>query len=734
LSVQQLALRRKRAMLDLDDGLYLDAERTLTDLIAVLRASGEAGAEYELGRALLDRATVRRVLNRWDDSLTDVDECERLVATLPPFVASSLMQNVYSLRAQLRLTERSPTYDPVEARSALDALVAAGSSAWWVREARANLAFRDGEWQRVADDYAEVANALRREGWARGAAAAELRRGTALLELGRFSEAGPPLLHAAEFFAERGPSDLRADAERQRARLLAAEGRADEAWAHVTTALSLVETSFRTFRSLFDQQRFLADKAAYYQHAFRVGLAAGGADAVWRALSVAERAKSFYLCQLMANADVPLFDGVDPADVEWLRALEDRLDELQAQMVGDAGRQELDEARSQVATERDELFARIMRDHPRWASARTPLVFDPARDLRGLPPGWSALSLFWLDDRELHLFLVQDGEPPFHCSALWSDDDLERLRTAQATLRTASARDLYFLEHVVPEALGTRIIPAEMLRRIPAGNHLLLSPHGALRGVPLHMIAENGERPLLGRAVQYIPTFALLGLAPTPAAPPAVLLLGCEQDGFQSPPLRSVPKELEAVESEWLKPPGTPVDRILLDPDGRLGSDAPPASDWSRYGIVHLACHGDFQGEQPLDAALRLGKTALRMSELFAVRLEADLVCLSACDLGQLGERVAGVQEAGDEWLGFTMPLLYAGARSIVVSLWKADDATASRLMPALHAAIRDGHEPAEALRDALASVADDPEAFWGNWYLVGFPADLTQRRKEMAA
>jgi CHAT domain-containing protein len=77
------------------------------------------------------------------------------------------------------------------------------------------------------------------------------------------------------------------------------------------------------------------------------------------------------------------------------------------------------------------------------------------------------------------------------------------------------------------------------------------------------------------------------------------------------------------------------------------------------------------------------------------------------------------------------MPLLYAGARSILVSLWKAHDGTAMRLMPALHAAIHAGLEPADALSDALTTVAGAPEGFWSNWYLVGFPAGMAVGTRE---
>ena len=725
MSVQQLALQRKLAMLDLDDGRYLDAERSLGALIDALRDSADAGAGYELGRALLDRATARRLLNRWDDACADVDECERLAGSLPPLAASSLLTNVHAMRAQLHLTEQWPKHDASVASAALDAL---GGNGWWVDEARANLAFRRRDWPEAAARYVRVAAAVEREGWRRGVAACELRAGTALVELGRVEEAGPALRRATAFFTELGPADLRADAERQLARLLVLEGRGEEAWEHMSTALALVETSFRTFRSLFDQQRYLADKEAYYQHAFAVALAAGGAQGDLRALSVAERAKSFYLCQLLANADVPLFDGVDPEDVERLRALEDRLDDLEGQIpfARDAVRRraELETERAAVAGEREQLLARVMREHPRWASAKVPLPFDAARDLVALPTSWCALSAFWLGDGELHWFLARGGEVVLHHSEVWSSDELDALRTSQEQLRSATTGQL-FSHPVIPAELLARLAPPEIMSRLAPDDRLLVSPHGVLRGVPLHMVMG-------GRAVQYIPSLALLNAARPRDEASDVLLLGCERDGFDHPPLPGVERELEAAAETWGTPPAIPAQPIMLDATQRLGSGAPAPEDWGAYRLIHLACHGELDPQRPLEGALLLGRSALRMSELFALRLNAELVCLSACDLGQLGVAVGDVRQAGDEWLGFTMPLLYAGARSILVSLWKAHDGTAARLMPALHAAIHAGREPSDALRDALATVAGAPEGFWCNWYLVGFPAgtDVVTRQE----
>jgi CHAT domain-containing protein len=280
---------------------------------------------------------------------------------------------------------------------------------------------------------------------------------------------------------------------------------------------------------------------------------------------------------------------------------------------------------------------------------------------------------------------------------------------------------------VIPPSLAARLLPREILQVLSPDDALLVSPHAELRGVPLHMLAGPG------RAVQYIPTLTLLSLARPDKAASDVLLLGCEQDGFGNLPLPGVVRELEAVEQTWARLPATRTTSAILGAEEQLGAGAPAPRKWEPYRVIVLACHGRLDPDRPLEGALLLGRSALRMSELFALRLDADLVCLSACDLGRLGDRVGGVREAGDEWLGFTMPLLYAGARSILVSLWKAHDNTTALLMPALHAALHDGRAPAYALRDALATVAEAPEGFWSNWYLVGYPPTRTwpSTRKE---
>ena len=95
---------------------------------------------------------------------------------------------------------------------------------------------------------------------------------------------------------------------------------------------------------------------------------------------------------------------------------------------------------------------------------------------------------------------------------------------------------------------------------------------------------------------------------------------------------------------------------------------------------------------------------------------------LAACDTGR-GEAIAG-----EGLIGLTRALQYAGARSIIASLWTADDQSTLTLMVAFHRNLRHGLAKDEALRQAMASVRDDPRSahpyYWAAFYLTGDPVN----------
>jgi CHAT domain-containing protein len=163
----------------------------------------------------------------------------------------------------------------------------------------------------------------------------------------------------------------------------------------------------------------------------------------------------------------------------------------------------------------------------------------------------------------------------------------------------------------------------------------------------------------------------------------------------------------------------------------RLGLEATEASVKSErlgsYRLIHFATHAVIDERVPARSGIVLSLVntgqedgILRASEIFNLDLKADLVTLSACQTG-LGKMVRG-----EGMIGLTRAILYAGASSVLVSLWEVNDLATPPLMKSLYARLREGQSVAEALREAkLAMIHSDRPAhrhphFWAPFIVSG--------------
>ncbi len=77
------------------------------------------------------------------------------------------------------------------------------------------------------------------------------------------------------------------------------------------------------------------------------------------------------------------------------------------------------------------------------------------------------------------------------------------------------------------------------------------------------------------------------------------------------------------------------------------------------------------------------------------MRIDAELVTLSACDTA------LGKEMGGEGLLGLTRAFHYAGARSVLATLWGVSDASTPRLMERFYTHLKAGKSRDEALRAA---------------------------------
>jgi CHAT domain-containing protein len=95
------------------------------------------------------------------------------------------------------------------------------------------------------------------------------------------------------------------------------------------------------------------------------------------------------------------------------------------------------------------------------------------------------------------------------------------------------------------------------------------------------------------------------------------------------------------------------------------------------FNIIHFACHGEYNFNDPMNSSLILHDDKLRISDIINVLnlRETKLITLSACETGLVKLGVT------DEYLGLSGAFLISGAKSVVSSLWEVADYPTSLLM-----------------------------------------------------
>ncbi|MBF0556790.1 MAG: CHAT domain-containing protein [Nitrospirae bacterium] len=107
----------------------------------------------------------------------------------------------------------------------------------------------------------------------------------------------------------------------------------------------------------------------------------------------------------------------------------------------------------------------------------------------------------------------------------------------------------------------------------------------------------------------------------------------------------------------------------------------------------------------------------LTASEVFGLNLNADLVALSACKTG------LGVQSAGEGVVGLSRAFMYAGADSVMVSLWSVADESTYKLMVKFFEGLKSGKTKMTALKDAKDYLRENGYAspfYWAPFIIIG--------------
>ncbi len=153
---------------------------------------------------------------------------------------------------------------------------------------------------------------------------------------------------------------------------------------------------------------------------------------------------------------------------------------------------------------------------------------------------------------------------------------------------------------------------------------------------------------------------------------------------------------------------------------GAQGTKAEIVQKMPQASIIHLATHGLLDDVRGLGSAIALAPSGsddglLTAEEIFDMKLQANLVVLSACNTG-FG------RITGDGVIGLSRALISAGVPSVIVSLWAVPDAPTSELMQSFYQNLQNNPDKAQALRQAmLTTMKTHPgPRNWAAFTLIG--------------
>jgi CHAT domain-containing protein/tetratricopeptide (TPR) repeat protein len=397
----------------------------------------------------------------------------------------------------------------------------------------------------------------------------------------------------------------------------------------------------------------------------------------------------------------------------------------------------------------------------------------------------STVVSYWVAERETFVWVVKpDAVSTFEripvtsaelnrlVRRTWAGPDGPQARTGTAIADTTANRAMGNLDAPVwadllaPRYRGTALVAMETQSReawralysllirpirsaLPrtSGSLLTIIPHGPLLGLSFAALIGDRSRYLVeDYTVHYAPAVGLFPFTErrkraTRQEPSSYLLVANPEDmpaiapNKALPPLLGSAREVAAIARLF------PPDRVTVL-TGKRAREETVRSTIANKAVVHLATHGILRDDDPLESFLALGGLGttgasdgrLTAAEIYALSLQADLVVLSACRSG-LG------RVSGDGMMGLTRALFYAGAPTVVATLWDVADEPAVHLMPRFYQLMDRFRLRSRALRHAQLQMLGDlragriqvttpagrlplPEhpAFWASFVLQGEP------------
>lgn len=466
---------------------------------------------------------------------------------------------------------------------------------------------------------------------------------------------------------------------------------------------------------------FLGDKLQVYEALILLLLDVGTAVTTQEAFDTVERAKSRALLDTLAREAPALVHS--PAEAELVNEMERLKSELNwyynrlnaPQPDGGELTAKDIQRMTEATTRRERALKKLLN---RWrspdlaAAPHNPIWTVTPDRVRAVLPAGTLLLEFYTARDEVIVFGLNNERMWVHRLPASRDKIANALIQLRFQINKFGYGPAYRERHAdtlrqsTDESLRElyQALLAPIAERLTAET-LIIVPHGILHYVPFQALFD-GERYLIDKkTVSYAPSATILHRVLTSQVkinerPPLII-------GLPDQMIPYVQTEVESIAALFSQADVYLAERATVN--SLMGNEISPA-------FLHLSTHAAFRADNPLFSALKLADGWVSVNDIYSMASSAPLVTLSACETGR--SQVV----AGDELVGLCRGFFSAGAKSLVVSLWRVDDHSTAHLMARFYESLRDGRPVNQALNSAQLAIKEEKghPYYWAPFILTG--------------
>lgn len=437
---------------------------------------------------------------------------------------------------------------------------------------------------------------------------------------------------------------------------------------------------------------YLEDKLAPYHMLITQDLQTNSTKGVERSFELTEKARSRVLQDLLEGS--LQFDNRLATELNAIRS------ESWRRNISDSG----GVSSSQEAEKR---IVQLLRRAQRLNSAKDAKPLKVSEIKRQLLPGQSILSFYRIGD-SLNAFVIDSvGITAFpnlvRNSELISSWHFLRFQIDRGHLDPQSSLSscdshLHALYKQLFAPLMGKLQNAEMITVIP---------HGWLHALPFHCLRDEKGYLADRYKFSYAPSVSVYARCLQRASLPVkastdALIIG-HSDAFAP----WIDQEVDEIQKQF------PQAKVFSGDFARSEILLESSSD---ADLIHISSHGRFLPAQPFHSGIKLSDGWFTLPQIYQLHLNSRLVTLSGCETG------TSEITAGDDLVGLTRGFLYAGASSLLVSLWRVFDASTATFMKHFYSYLSSGSSLSDAWHHAVLETKREwPHPYhWAPFILIG--------------